>query len=291
MPHVSFIHFRIAHTKVLNLLRLPLLHITMVLHETTYKSNALIMDFRDYVLVVDNATMPKQKPSDMESSIDPSMPPLRPLKKFDVRRLNTARKVRQRHQTILALQRCDSDDEEDEEDGEELADFQKMTFSVAPLSRWDNSVSKAISNETSTNNSRPILFGNDNVTPLLPTGWKASTQPTVSSASHCSGNGKLASSKLSPFSDSPSHRLTLVHAMPQGHFSCSSSPVRMPVRKQSFDSVPRKPIRPGSPRSSTMSILDEALSVCDMCTEELNGTVSQPLLAKSIPSFPCLDKK
>jgi hypothetical protein len=247
---------------------------------------------RDIIIVVDNAVMPKQKPSDISSSIDPSMPPLQRIKKMDLRRLRTARNVqRQRHQIMLSLQLCDSDEEDEEEID---TGFQTTTFPLSPLSRWDNSLSKTNSDDISPNTSaRPGLYGKEVKKASMSVGWKSIAAPIMLSTSPCISYAKPTTSKQSLLDDFQSHRLTLVRAMPQVHSPCSASPVRMPVRKQSFDSLPRKPIRPGSPRSDTMSILDEALSVCDLCSEEINGKnkqVSHSRLGPIVSLFPTFDK-
>ena len=88
---------------------------------------------------------------------------------------------------------------------------------------------------------------------------------TTSRAITSPDNSKDKSSSLLLLQVSPLRTLAL------------SSPVQMPVRKNSFDRQPRQPTRYlggdstsslQSSRSTTMSILDEALFVCDLCNED-----------------------
>jgi hypothetical protein len=202
------------------------------------------------------------------------VPPLRQIRKLDLRRLNSARKVRKQFQALLQQQYY-------HEDTEVLYnEFRKLSLPLSPPSRWE-SIPKEThlkSNILTPTKVMTCVYGKETLKSLpVTSAWKVhspvnfmnlakatslrSDSNTRSSSLGHAPDWQMSEEKIqnySPICSAPARKL-------------SSSPVRMPVRKNSVDCVPRKPMRGSSITSSrnvTLSILDEALSVCDMCSDE-----------------------
>lgn len=272
-------------------------NLTMVYHDFSNILN--IGDLTNLQLVVDNASSLSFPSKESSSIIDQSIPPLRHVRKLDVRRIHTARKVRKQQQLFNL-----SSQQYDDEEGEEWVDsFQKLSLPLSPPSRWDSTPK-----ESTTRSYHPLkgvgVYGKETFVPSLPMGWKVSSM-MYSSPPHDLKVHTVKSSRtfMNTATSVPvmkmecaPEKLTLVRAVPQRKLS--NSPVRMPVRKSSFDCLPKKPVRTcnsSTSRSTTISILDEALSVCDMCNEGANPAVvySKDLTSSStriMPTLPRLTK-
>lgn len=225
-------------------------------------SNRLLAsNMENWQIFVDNAVRPVVSSSNSVEQI----PPLRAVRAIDLKALNAARKFRIRQQQKQSV--------------DQESPWGPAVSLPLSSSRWEN----ARKDCPPKNMSITAVPGNDNLSSLSFT-WNVPTNMSLNNLTRLSTRPKnvvhvplfkMDDEKLSLFSKLPSRSSTT---------STDSAPVRMPVRKNSMDSLPRKPMRSSAfSRNATISILDEALSVCDLCADEYDeilGVSSSIVLQK-----------
>lgn len=242
-------------------------------------------------IVVDNAVPPLRSCSFESTTID-ALPPLRQLRKIDLRRLNTARKVRKQFEFLQQQQQYSHHHLENEVD-ELFREFRKLSMPLSPPSRWESIPKEGYVKKDHTPKMAGT-YGKDTFSSLPVTAaWRVNSPVSIMNLQSASANAAFSPGRMSIFMMDGGKGPT-IRALPGRKLS--NSPVRMPVRKNSVDCQPRKPVRSSaSARNATLSILDEALSVCDMYGDELNDPevmqvdeTIESVTRSMMPSFPSL---
>lgn len=213
-------------------------------------------NMENWQIFVDNAVRPVVSSSNTVEQI----PPLRAVRAIDLKALNAARKFRMRQQQKQSV--------------DQESQWGPAVSLPLSSSRWEN----ARKDCPPKNMSITAVPNNDDFTWNMPTNMSLNNLTRLSTRPKNVVHVplfKMDDEKLSLFSKLPSRRATT---------GIDSAPVRMPVRKNSMDSLPRKPMRSSAfSRNATISILDEALSVCDLCADEYDeilGVSSSIVLQK-----------